>query len=267
MEPTKKLLHLKDNYLQGIKNDWFEKSHSQVSNHQFINQAVHWFRDTKLNSINGWEQFPCKDIILGCTHFIESLLIKYGNSIQVLPDEYAYYRFMGIPATQPEELVPNVPLIVSLPSWKYADLRPDWQTVLTICEKRNIDIHVDMAWMTVAKNIEIDLAHPCIKSFAMSLSKYSMEWNRIGIRWSKQRTMDSVTIFNHYQGQANHNQISCGSYIMNNLDRDYGWNTYHKRHIDVCREHSLRPSKIIHVAHDAESAQVWGIAQLLTIGS
>lgn len=266
MKPSKKLLQLNDNYLQRIKNDWFGKSNHQISNQQFVDEAVCWFRDTKLNSIYGWEQFACQDIILGCTHFIESLLIKYNNQVQVLPDEYAYYRLMGIHATPPEDLRPNIPLIISLPSWKYADIRPDWPIVLDICEERNIDIHIDMAWITVAKDIEIDLRHPCIKSFAMSLSKYSMEWNRIGIRWSKQRTMDSITIFNHYQGHANHNQISCGSYIMRNLDRDYGWNTYQKRHVDVCQEYGLCTSKIIHVAHDPESHEVCGIAQLLTFG-
>lgn len=264
MKPNKRLIQLNDHYLQGIKNDWFGKSTHLVSNHQFIDQAVCWFRGTKLNSISGWDDFAYQDIVLGCTHFIESLLIKYNNNIQVLPDEYAYYRLMGIQSTQPEELRPNIPLIISLPSWKYADIRPDWARVLAICEQRNIDIHIDMAWIIVAKDIEIDLAHPCIKSFAMSLSKYSMEWNRIGLRWSRQRTMDSITIFNHYQGYANHNQISCGSYIMQNLDRDYGWNTYQQRHTDVCIEHGLCPSKIIHVAHDPESQEVKGIAHLLT---
>ena len=265
MQPTKRLWLLTDQHLQNIKNNWFQSSNVTISNQQFISEAVHWFMHTKLNSIGGWEQFPCHDIILGCTHFIESLLIRYRNRIQVLPDEYAYYRLIGIHATQKEELLPDVPLIISLPSWRYADIRPDWPTILEICEQRNIDIHIDMAWITTAKDIEIDLGHPCIKSFAMSLSKHSMEWNRIGIRWSRQRTMDSITIFNHYQGHANHNQISCGSYIMKNLDRDYGWNTYQTRHMDVCKQYGLCPSKIVHVAHDAGSAQVLGIAKLLAL--
>ena len=266
MIPTKKLLLLKDQHLHNIKKNWFCQSHNTVSNQQFINEATQWFHQTQINSISGWDKFPCQDIILGCTHFIESLLIKYHNRVQVLPDDYAYYRLIGIHATQAENLLPNVPLIISLPSWKYADLRPDWAVVLDICEQRNIDIHIDMAWITVAKDVHIDLDHPCIKSFAMSLSKYSMEWNRIGIRWSRQRTMDSITMFNHYQGAANQNQISCGAYIIRNLDRDYGWNTYQQRHIDVCHQHGLIPSKIVHVAHDPNLSQVWGISNLLTLG-
>jgi hypothetical protein len=123
-----------------------------------------------------------------------------------------------------------------------------------------------MAWMTVAKDIDLDLSHPCIKSFAMSISKYSMEWNRIGVRWSRQRAMDSVTIFNHYQGHANQNQINCGYYIIDNLDRDYGWRVYQQQHYDICEAHNLLPSKIIHVAHTPDRSEVLGIGNLLPLG-
>ena len=262
---TKRLHLLKDDYLQNIKNQWFAGNHPQTSTQQYIKQANDWFRSSKRNDLQGWDSLPYIDITLGCTHFIESLLIRYKN-LQVLSNDYAYYSLIGMPGvTDPDELVADAPLIISLPNWKYADLRPNWDDILKICEQRAIDIHIDMAWAIAAKNIEIDLSHPCIKSIAMSLSKYSMQWNRVGLRWTKQRTMDSITMFNHYQGDVNLGPISCGSYIMKNLSIDYGWNTYEKQHYEVCKEHGLTPSKIFYVAHEPITQHPVSISRLLCL--
>lgn len=260
-QPTEKLIQLTDPYLQSIRDTWYQNPQQRVEKTRFEQAAAAWFLSSKINNIQGTDQFPYIDTILGCTHFIDSLLIKHGRNVQILPGDYRYYSFMGISHTEPGDLVPGRPLIVSLPNWFYTDVRPDWESVLAECESKNIDIHVDMAWMPVSRDIDLNLDHPCVKSFAMSLSKYSMEWNRIGIRWSRSRTMDSITVFNHYQGDVNESAFSCGYYIINNLARDYAWETYSNRHYTVCKEYNLTPSKAIHVAYQ-DSTPV-GIAGLL----
>lgn len=261
---TEKLFQINTPYIRNLKANWFAHGHPVVNYNNFIPQADEWFKSTKLNQLHGWGDYPCIDVILGCTHFFESLIIKHGwNGVQILPGEYAYYGLMGKHGTEVGSLLPNVPLIISLPNWKYADIHPQWADILTECQAKNIDIHIDMAWFTAARDIQLDVAHPCIKSFAMSFSKYSMEWNRVGLRWSRQRTMDSVTIFNKFTCDANTALTSGGSYIMNNLDRDYGWNTLGELHYKVCADLDLRPSKIIHVAHAKDNGQVLGIGNIL----
>jgi hypothetical protein len=260
-QPTEKLHQINDPYLQSLRYNWYHNSQQPVEKSQFEQAASDWFLSSKINNLNGTDQFAYIDTILGCTHYIDSLLIKHGRNIQVLPGDYRYYSYMGIPHTEPGNLVPGVPLVVSLPNWFYTDIRPDWFQVLLECESKNIDIHIDMAWMPVCRDINLNLDHPCIKSFAMSLSKYSMEWNRIGLRWSRSRTMDSITVFNHYQGDVNQSVISCGYYIVNNLARDYAWDTYRSKHFSVCQEHNLEPSRAIHVAYQGSTPV--GIAGLL----
>lgn len=263
---SKKLEHLRDDHILTIQRNWFEQPHAFVEGHEYMPIADEWFRSTHRNDLIGWNQFPCVDVILGCTHFIESLLIKSHGCVQVLSEEYAYYGLIGLHGTPVGQLKPGVPLLISLPNWKYADLRPEWEAVLRECEQKKIDIHIDMAWLVVSRDISIDLTHPCIKSFAMSLSKYGMEWNRIGLRWSRQRTMDPITMFNRYQGIPNSALTSCGAYIMQNLPREYAWDTYGERHQMVCQEYNLLPTKAIHVAHSLDRTQVWGIADLLLGG-
>jgi len=262
---NEKLIPVVDTYMQELKANWYNKSQTTVSNNDFVPIADEWFKSTRINNLQGWDQFPCQDIILGCTHYIESIVLKYGwDGFQILPEDYAYYGLMGKFGVDVGNLAPNVPLLVSLPNWKYSDLRPEWTAVLQECEEKNIDIHIDMAWIITAKDIEIDLGHPNIKSFAMSMSKYNMEWNRIGLRWSKQRTMDSITIFNHYYGNVNNGTVSCGAYMLKNIPRDYVWNTYDAKYDSLCEDHDLVKTKLLHVARIPGNDYPNGISHLLT---
>jgi len=262
---TKKLVPVGDAYMKKLKQDWFEGSQKIVPYENFIPLADEWFKSTKVNDLQGWEQFPCIDVIMGCTHFIESFILRHGwDGMQILPEEYSYYSLVGGKhGTELGQLKPNIPLIISLPNWRYADLRPGWTDLLKECEIKNIDIHIDFAWLTTARDIQIDLDHPCIKSFAMSMSKYKLEWNRVGLRWSRQRHPDAITMFNHYYGSVNTALTSCGAFMINNIPRDYGWNVYGDLHFQLCRELELSPTKLLHVAH-SKDYQPLGIGKMLS---
>lgn len=261
---SSKLIPLVDAKLANVQIHWFKSEQKQYTAIQFINLADEWFKSTKQNNLIGWEKYDCLDVIMGCTHYIESIIIKYGwNGFQILPDDYAYYGLMGKFGVEQGNLSPNIPLLLSLPNWKYCDLRPEWDELLKECEQKNIDIHIDMAWITTSRDINMDLSHPNIKSFAMSLSKYNMQWNRIGLRWSRQRTMDSITMFNHYYGNVNNGVISCGVYAMQNIPRDYTWDTYGEKHHEICTKYNLAETKFIHVAKKPGDDQPYGISHLI----
>lgn len=243
---TEKLHTIDDEKMQSLKRKFFEEPQKVIARDKFIDQAHNWFLSTKLNTLHGVEKFDKKDIIIGCTQYIETLALKNKWNIQILPKEYAYYSVMGKRTTNAGELQPKVPLIVSIPNYFYGH-RPEWQDLLKECEQKEIDIHIDCAWMVAAKDIELDFDHPNIKSFAMSMSKYIGQWNRIGLRWSKQKTMDSITLFN-VQNKYNEALVSCGSMMMDNIERDYGWNTYGEKYQKLCEEMNLEQTKFFYVA-------------------
>lgn len=263
---TTRAYPLVDSFLQNVHDTWAKGPWPAYNAQQFLPMGVEWFKSTKLNNLIGWDQFECADVIMGCTHYIESLILKFGwSGFQILQPEYAYYNFMGKHGVDIHDLESNKPLVISLPNYHFADLRPDWQDLLRECEKKNIDIHIDMAWLVTAKDIEIDLTHPRIQSFAMSMSKYNLQWNRVGIRWCRQRTMDSVTIFNHYYDDVNAAITTCGAFMVQNIPRDYLWNTYRNDHYDLCNQLGLSPTNIVHVALD-ENANPVGIGRALAQG-
>ncbi len=262
---TEKLIPVTDKFLIDLPKVWYEEKQQVVTPDQFILNANRWFKSSKYNTLDNWKDFKCIDIIMGCTQFIESLILKYGwDGIQILTNEYGYYGLMGKSGVRVDELKPEVPLIVSLPNFHYADLRPEWDDILRICEQRNIDIHIDFAWMTVAKDIGIDLGHPNIKSFAMSLSKYNCQWNRIGLRWSRQRSMDSITIMSRYYGDVNSGIISCGNFLLNRISRDYTWDYYGDKYTDICKNLDLIPTKLINVVRIKDQEKSLGIGKLLS---
>lgn len=262
--PTLRILQ--DDFLDDLRDRWLSDQHPCVINRDLVPDLNRWFQSTRFNDLQGWQHLGCIDVTMGNTHYLESLILRLGwDGFQILTDEYAYYSFMGKWGVEPDELEPDKPLLMTLPHYKWGGMRPGWQDILKICEQRNIDIHLDMAWLTLAKNVQIDFGHPCIKSVGMSISKYNMQWNRVGLRYSKQRTMDSITMFNHYyQPQTNANHSSCAAFVIKNLDRDYGWLTYDAINREICNDLNLRRTDFVHVVFD-DSSQTLGITPLLRL--
>ena len=249
-----------DEHLSALKKAWYHDPQQSIGHGEFVDKASAWFKSTKINDLQGWEKFSCVDIIMGCTHFIESLASKNKWNIQILEKEYAYYTVMGKRHTEPGKLIPGVPLIVSLPNYFYGN-RPEWQAVLKECEQKNIDIHLDCAWVTAAKGFNFDFDHPNIKSFAMSMSKYNFTWNRIGLRWSRQRTMDSCSLIS---AQKKYNELTtaCGSFMMDNIPRDYGWEKYGDTVEKICKKLDLSPTMFFYVVKDKDN-KLYSVGNIL----
>ena len=262
---TEKFYPVLDARMAQLRESWFSGAQKEVNYREFVPLASQWFQHSPINNIQGWNHFPCVDVTMGNTHYIESFVLKHGwNGFQILKNEYAYYTLMGKHGVEVDDLEPNKPMLITMPHWQFCDLRPEWPRVLQIAEQRNIDIHIDLAWVITARDIQLDLSHPAIKSFAMSMSKYGLQWSRVGLRWSRQKSMDSVTIFNDYYHDTNTVMTSVGAYFINNLERDYVWNCHGQSHMDLCRALDLQPTKIIHVALDPVAKKPVGIGKLLS---
>lgn len=251
-----KISTISDSKMQQLRQDWYAGNHPDCTWKEYISVAQEWFLGSKLVNLQGVEQFPYVDVTCGNTHYIESFVLKHGwDGFQILNREYAYYKLMGKHGVELDELEYNKPMIVTMPDFITGDVRSEWDDLLIIAEQKNIDLHLDLAWIIMAQDIEINLDHPCIKSFGMSMSKLNLNWNRVGLRWSKQRSMDSVTILNHYyKGDINTNIFSCGVYHMNNLHRDYAWNTYRDLNHDICAQLGLTKTKFVHCVKNPKSS-------------
>ena len=233
-------------------------------NNQFKDKFEYWMDYSRRNTIEGLERFKRRDIIMGCTQFIDNLYIKYGaEKIQVLENEYKYHYRM-FPKTKPAKignLDPNRELIISAP-FTNGSMHPQFNEILDECFEKNIRIHIDGAWITAAQNIRLDLNHPSIASIGISLSKgYGLSgWNRIGVRWSNTIEQDSITLMNDFQ-QVNSLAVQIGIFMLDNIPVDHLWDTHEANYHKICKDFHLQPTDTIHVG--LSSQYIHGIAPLL----
>lgn len=250
-----KITTINDKKIKKIKQEWYNNSHPEYTWKQYIEIAQEWFLGSQLVTLAGVQDFPYVDVTCGNTQFIESFVLKYGwDGFQILKLEYAYYKLMGKHGVDLDQLQENKPMIITIPDFYTGTVRSEWSDLLLIAEQKNIDLHLDFAWLVMARDIELDLTHPCIKSFGISMSKLNLNWNRVGLRWSRQRTMDGITILNHYyKTDINTNIFSCGVHNMKNLPRDYAWDTYGELNTDICKQLNLQQTKFVHCVNPSDT--------------
>lgn len=221
------------------------------------------FTGSKLNKITGFEISAKNDIIVGCTQYLDNLHLK-SKDIQVLEKEYSYHYRMNPQTirTSIEDLRPGIPLIISVPLSNIGTTHPRMSEIYDICLAKDIPLHIDAAWISACKNIEIDFKHPAIHSVGFSLSKgYGMSgWNRVGLRYTKTIEEDSISLMNDNL-QIPASIVNIGNYFLDNVEPDHLWNKHSDNHYKICSDFNITPTDTIHMAKDGD--KILGIAPLL----
>ncbi|MFY8211406.1 MAG: hypothetical protein ACOVLB_01890 [Candidatus Nanopelagicus sp.] len=242
----------------------FVNSYSGSIIRDFKSKTINHITSSKRNSIQGLDSFNRVDVIQGCSQFIDDLYVMYGcDKIQILENEYKYH-YRLFPNTVPKQaglLDPNSHLILSCP-FTNGSVHLQMDSILKECTVKNIKVHLDMAWLTAAKDIKIDLSNPCIESVGLSLSKgYGLSgWNRIGLRLKKQDEPDTISLMTDFL-QTPSIPMLVGSYFLDRLSPDHLWDNHEANYYKICRDFNLAPTNTIHVG--ISNGYVHGISPLL----
>jgi len=217
----------------------------------FTNTFQTHLKESTLNNISGLKTAHRADIILGCTQYIDTLYMRYGPSgVQVLEREYTYHGRLNpsIVYKTIDTLEEGKPLIISQPFF-YGRTHDSMPALLNRCLELNIPVHIDGAWITACKNINVDFTHPAIASFAVSMSKgYGLSgWNRIGVRWTKETVVDAITVMNDFV-QIPAQNVAVGLFFLKNIKPDYLWLTHVFHYNKICKDFDLTPTDSIHLA-------------------
>jgi hypothetical protein len=252
-----------DNYLESLfeqTTTGWQADHTLAGIDTFKQQASNWILSSKLNQLSGFDSFNRLDVIIGCTQFIDNIYMQ--GQPQVIVGDYRYHDRLGNWGARPGLLKEGVPLIIAMPFPSTGAVHTQMEDILDEARNKDIDVHVDGAWLTCCRGIDFDLSHPSIKSVAVSLSKgLGLGWNRIGLRWSKDHRSDSISIMNDFN--MNCRMLTMvGSHVLNNVAPDYLWNTYGELNAKLCKDFELVPSQAIHMAHTKDGKFV-GLSPLL----
>jgi len=227
----------------------FGKIDKDTSNQVYTNfkkEMANWLTASKLNNITGFNSFNRVDIINGCTQFIDNLYMK--GPVQVLQGDYKYHHRLGNWGRTVGSLSPNIPLVIAMPFPSIGAVHNQMTEILDEAQDKGISVHVDGAWLTCCRGINFDLSHPSISSVGISLSKgLGLGWNRIGLRWTRQTSVDSVTIMNDFNMNLRAPAM-IGLHFIRKLESDYLWNKHGDRYYQVCKDFNLTPTSSIYLA-------------------
>jgi hypothetical protein len=213
----------------------------------FKHETEQWLLSSPFNTFTGLDSFVRKDIIIGCTQFIDNLYMQ--GPVQVLHDDYRYHQRLGYAYFKDVgSLIPDIPLIIAMPFPKVGAPHQDMEEILNECLVKKIAVHIDGAWISCCRDITFDFSHDAIRSVGISLSKgLGLGWNRIGLRWTKDTKADSISIMNDFHMNLRAPAM-VGLHFVRNLPADYLWLTHGERYYKVCRDFELTPTRSIHLA-------------------
>jgi hypothetical protein len=169
--------------------------------------------------------------------------------VQVLRGDYRYHERLGLAYVKDVgSLIPDIPLIIAMPFPSIGAPHQDMEEILYECKIKNIAVHIDGAWLSCCRNITFDFSHVAIRSVGISLSKgLGLGWNRVGLRWTRQTTPDSVTIMNDFH-MNNRAVVMIGLHFIRNLPVDYLWKKHGTNYLKVCKDFNLTPTHSIYLA-------------------
>ena len=213
----------------------------------FKTEANNYFNSSKLNVLTGLDTFNRIDIINGCTQYIDNLYMQ--GLVQVIEGDYRYHNRLNLATiTSVGNLIPEVPLIIAMPFPRTGSINDNMLELLEEASTKNIPVHIDGAWITCCKDIEFDFTHNSIQSVGISLSKgLGLGWNRIGLRYTKQTNIDSITIMNDFRMNLRAPAM-IGLHFIRNLPSDYLWDKYSDSYYKICKDFDLTPTKSIYLA-------------------
>jgi len=237
-----------------------------VNNHDF-EQIKREFFSTYLNFLStphkliGLEKYKHMCFTNGTTESFAHFYIRYRNKnrLRLAHGEYFYHQMikgifysMRFDWLEDDELRKGDLLVISAPFSDTCDLYPNLEQILCECDEKEIPVLLDLAYISLTKDIEIDLTHPCIEYITSSLSKvFPVENYRIGIRLQKEMFEDPLYVVN----ETNYNYLNmCSVYLGMNMMKYFEPTYIYDKYIDeqrkYCNKLNLEPARCVYFGID-----------------
>lgn len=223
--------------------------HNHFLDEDFIKAFDSWISNHQYSKFYGFKKFTRKDIINGCTQFIDDLYQRKGK-LQILKNDYKYHeRLNSNIQYKTLETLDNESgdLLISMPFPYYGDIHPQMNEILEKCHNLNIPVHIDGAWISCIRDINFNFDHPAIQTVGISLSKGGMGGNRIGVRYSVHDINGPISIMNDYNMNSQA-LVSMGIKFIETFGPEYFWRTYENEYYTICKDFNLETTKAIHLA-------------------
>ena len=236
----------------------------------FLTTYKKWMFSTHPN-IKGVEKFSAACFTQGTTESFAQFYIRYKTHkrLRLKKGEYFYHQMMqrmwynhadghylgSFCWLDEDEIRPADLLLISVPFSDTGAVPSDLEDILNSCDKHKVPVMLDLAYINLTVDQEINLEHPCIEYVVSSLSKvFPVENHRIGIRLQREMFEDQIYVINE-KGYNYINLLSAflGTSLMQKFAADYIYHKYKEPQAILCEHHDLEPSPCVYFGIDTQN--------------
>ena len=138
-------------------------------------------------------------------------------------------------------------VVVSAPFSDTGNTPENFDDVMLQCESLGVPVLIDMAYLNLTKNFNIDLSYKCIQTVTTSLSKvFPVETHRIGIRMNRSNIDDTLSAYsNNSFPYVNTTSVYVGQEMIKNYSNDWLYNKYIDLQKNYCKKLNVVPSDCV----------------------
>jgi histidinol-phosphate/aromatic aminotransferase/cobyric acid decarboxylase-like protein len=220
---------------------------------RFLNDYAHWFKLG--HTIEGIDKFVHLAPANGTTEVFDKFYMQNTHRRlrlwkgeyfyhQIVARENFYNRFAWI---EDEPIAEMDVVVVSLPFANTGKIPENFDQIMQLCDSKNVNVLIDMAYVNISQPIKVDLSYNCIKVIATSLSKvFPVETYRIGMRLMKDYLDDSLQAYvDQATPYVNMNSIHLGQQLIEEYSNRYIVNKYAQLQKHYCDQLGVTPSPCV----------------------
>ena len=224
---------------------------------EFLNTYMEWMPST--HNLIGIEKYTHACFTQGTTESFAQFYIRYRNKkLRLAEGEYFYHQMMhglwydNFAWLSEEEINQGDVVLISVPFSDTGDVPNYLENLLNACDENNVPVMIDLAYINLAKELTINLEHPCIEYVVSSLSKvFPVEHHRIGIRLQRKMFEDQLYVVN----ENNYNYINLmsahlGAKMMKEFSANYIYDKYRDAQDYYCRNYNVEVSPCVYFGID-----------------
>ena len=234
-------------------------NHNEIKN-KYLSTYKNWMFSSHPKII-GWQDYNELCFTQGTTEAFAQFYLRYRESkrLRLAKGEYFYNQMMKglwfknkFAWLDEDQISSNDVVLISVPFSDTGAVPNYLEKILTECDEKNVPVMLDLAYINLAIDQQIDLTHKCIEYIVSSLSKvFPVELYRIGIRMQRKKFEDQLYVVN----EKNYNYLNLlsayvGTKLMEKYPADYIFKKYRDKQIFICNKLNLKPSPCVYFGID-----------------
>lgn len=216
----------------------------------FVREYRDWFSDNKY--FKGLDSYTHVDFSAGTTEAFGQFYFKHlDKRLRLLKGEYFYHwlmarnYFTSSAELGTEPLAKGDVVVMSCPFSGTGNIPPNFYDTLSQCEKLDIPVMLDLAYINISCINDLDLDFKCIKEITTSLSKvFPVENYRIGIRLRRDFYDDSLYAYNE-NDYVNLYSVNVGQKLIEKFSNNWLYDKYETIQIQTCDNLGIKKSDCV----------------------